>query len=218
MQNRQDITRRLIVGAIGLAPLTPAMALPEDRRIARTPRLTAGPFYPREFGEDIDEDLSKFGTSKCIASGEIVDIEGRIHAESGVPIAGARVEIWQCDNNGVYHYTKNLGKGADPFFQGYGRTITNSAGLYRFRTIKPVPYPGRTPHIHFKVSPPSGQALTTQMFSADHEAQNWRDGLFRSLSKTEQDKLTASFRRSVRVAGGRPISRGVFDITIADSV
>ena len=100
--------------------------------------------------------------------GRLLDVEGR-------PIAGARIEIWQCDAFGVYHHPRSPGI-ADPNFQGFGATVANADGAWRFRTIRPVPYPGRTPHIHFAVLPPGGERFITQMYVAG-ESLNDRDML-----------------------------------------
>ena len=74
---------------------------------------------------------------------------GRVLTVSGKAVPGVRVEIWQCDAKGYYHHPHDRGGRADPRFQGYGRTSTDEQGQYRFRTIRPVAYPGRAPHIHF---------------------------------------------------------------------
>ena len=68
----------------------------------------------------------------------------------------------------------------DKNFQGYGRFLTDSKGNYYFRTIKPVPYPGRTPHIHFGVSLHGNRVLTTQYYVKDHPG-NARDGILQSI-------------------------------------
>jgi protocatechuate 3,4-dioxygenase beta subunit len=73
----------------------------------------------------------------------------------------------------------------DKRFQGYGRFVTGTDGSYGFRTIKPVPYPGRTPHIHFKISRGGTPLLTTQCFVKGHP-QNERDGLLRRLGDAAQ--------------------------------
>ena len=84
----------------------------------------------------------------------------------------AVVEIWQCDANGVYLHTADSGMKKDKQdknFQGFGRFVTGSTGEYYFRTIKPVPYPGRpAPHIHFKVKKGDRELLTSQINIAGH--------------------------------------------------
>ena len=82
----------------------------------------------------------------------------------GSPIRNAFVEIWQCDNNGAYlHAGSGNADKRDSNFQGYGRFLTDSKGNYYFRTIKPVPYPGRTPHIHIAVSLNGHRVFTSQI-------------------------------------------------------
>jgi protocatechuate 3,4-dioxygenase beta subunit len=72
------------------------------------------------------------------------------------------------------------GPEGDENFQGFGFVNTDAEGRYSFRTIKPVPYPGRTPHIHFTVLENNRRRLTSQMF-IEGEPGNARDGLYRSL-------------------------------------
>ena len=119
-----------------------------------TPQQTAGPFYPLTFPKDSDNDLLHVTGHSGAAQGIPTKITGRILDLNGQPISGVRVEIWQCDANGRYHYVRDGGvaQPRDDDFQGYGTTASDSAGAYEFLTIKPVPYPDRTPHIHFAVS------------------------------------------------------------------
>jgi protocatechuate 3,4-dioxygenase beta subunit len=143
-----------------------------------TPPQTAGPFYPLSFPPDTDNDLVQITGRAGTAKGTIVHITGRVLDESGRAIPGARVEIWQCDANGRYHYV-NDDRGDPPRdenFQGYGQTLTDEEGGYRFRTIRPVPYPGRTPHIHFAVTGSGFPRFVTQMYVAG-EPRNERDGV-----------------------------------------
>jgi protocatechuate 3,4-dioxygenase, beta subunit len=143
-----------------------------------TPPQTAGPFYPLSFPPDMDNDLVQISGHAGVAKGTVTYVSGRVLDESGRAVSGARVEIWQCDANGRYHYV-NDGRSdpaRDENFQGYGRTLTGEEGGYRFRTIRPVPYPGRTPHIHFAVSGPGFPRFVTQMYVAG-EPLNERDGV-----------------------------------------
>ena len=143
--------------------------------LGATPRQTPGPFYPKTFPLDSDADLARMAGRDAQAAGQIVHVHGRVIDQAGQPIAGLRVEIWQCDAFAHYHHQGALASGADPNFQGYGRVQLGDDGAYHFRTIRPVPYPGRTPHIHFAVSGPGIEALTTQMYVAG-EPDNARDG------------------------------------------
>jgi protocatechuate 3,4-dioxygenase, beta subunit len=116
------------------------------------------------------------------AKGTITYVTGRVLDPDGRPVSGARVEIWQCDANGRYHHIRDgqAGLPPDDNFQGYGQTTTDSTGGYRFATIRPVAYSGRTPHIHFSINGTGFPRLITQMYVAG-EPQNERDGVLLSI-------------------------------------
>ena len=121
-------------------------------------------------------------------------LSGRILDAKGDPIQNALVEIWQVDGNGAYLHkgTANADK-RDKNFQGYGRFTTGSNGEYYFRTVKPVAYPGRTPHIHYKVGRKGKELLTTQCYIKGDPGNN-RDGIYRSLrDPKERDAVTVDF-------------------------
>jgi protocatechuate 3,4-dioxygenase beta subunit len=164
--------------ALGLTAFTAAGAFAEE--LARTPRLTEGPFYPPKLPLDTDNDLLIVNDKITPAVGEVTHLTGRVLSPSGEPMLNAVVEIWQCDGKGVYLAQGNANGRADANFQGFGRFTTGTSGEYYFRTIKPVPYPGRTPHIHFKVKKGGRELLTTQLFINGHP-QNRTDGVFRGL-------------------------------------
>ena len=173
------LTRRgLLRGSLALGALalfTPGVFA---EQLARTPRLTEGPFYPDKLPLDTDNDLVIVNNSITPAVGEITHLTGRVLSISGEPIKDAVVEIWQVDNKGVYLHTADSGRRQrDTNFQGFGRFTTGTKGEYRFRTIKPVPYTGRTPHIHVKVKKGERELLTTQIFVNGHP-QNNRDMVF----------------------------------------
>jgi protocatechuate 3,4-dioxygenase, beta subunit len=174
--------RRIIawMGAAALAPLAVTPVLAEERQ--PTPRMTEGPFYPNTFPKDSDADLTRVAGRAGVAQGTILDVSGRVVDRSGRPRAGAKVEIWQCDAQGQYHHIGEREGSGDENFQGYGAVLTDAEGRYRFRTIKPVPYPGRTPHIHFNVVESGRRRLTSQMF-IEGEPGNERDGLYRHLGR-----------------------------------
>jgi len=118
-------------------------------------------------------------------------VEGTLRDLDGRAVKGATVEIWQCDESGHYHHPGDSGK-ADPAFQGFGRVVTDASGAWRFRTIRPAPYTGRTPHIHFKVKLGERELLTTQMYVAG-DPHNDRDSLWRSLDEPSRNALTRTF-------------------------
>jgi len=162
--------------------------------LARTPRQTEGPFYPDRLPLDTDNDLLIINDGLTPAVGEVTHLSGRILSTAGEPIRNALVEIWQVDKNGVYIHSRDAARGGrDTNFQGFGRFMTGGNGQYYFRTIKPVPYGPRTPHIHFAVYQAGKRMLTTQLYIAG-EAQNQRDGIFRSLRDPKQQAmLTTEF-------------------------
>ncbi len=175
------IPRRHFLGSLAASltviPMTTAFA--ED--LIRTPRQTEGPFYPDKLPLDTDNDLLIVNDAMTSAVGEITHLTGRILGARGEPIRNALVEIWQVDSQGVYlHSGSSNGEKRDRHFQGFGRFLTGSTGEYYFRTVKPVPYPGRTPHIHYAVKIPGNDKFTTQCYVAGHP-QNERDGILMSV-------------------------------------
>ena len=184
-----SLTRRTTLGALAGLIAAPAQAA------VPTPGQTEGPFYPRPSMRfaDIDNDLVKIAGAVRQAGGEIVHLRGRVLSREGVPAVGARVEIWQCDVNGRYMHTGDRGGAPrDPAFQGFGHDITDDQGGYRFRTIMPVVYPGRAPHIHVKVLT-EGTTLTTQ-FYIEGDPGNARDGIWRRLSEDERRAVAMEFQ------------------------
>ena len=135
----------------------------------RTASMVEGPFYPDKLPLDTDNDLLLINDSINPGVGEVTYLSGRVMGKSGKPLRNAFVEIWQCDQGGAYLHSGSSNKAkSDANFQGYGRYLTDNEGRYFFRTIKPVPYPGRTPHIHFGVSRNGHRVLTTQMLVKGH--------------------------------------------------
>jgi protocatechuate 3,4-dioxygenase beta subunit len=180
-KTRREFIRHAAVGATALAIpsfLTVPGAFAEALNL--TPRQTEGPFYPDRLPLDTDNDLLMVNEGITPAVGEITHLTGRILDSKGNPLRNALVEIWQVDGNGVYLHTADTHAKRDAHFQGFGRFLTGSSGDYYFRTVKPVPYPGRTPHIHFKVKRAGQKEFVTQCYLKDHP-QNERDGIFRSI-------------------------------------
>lgn len=175
------VSRRV---ALAISGASMALAADPVRAAVQTPRQTEGPYYPRpvERVSDQDWDLVKVEGQVREAGGEVLWLMGQVLDTKGAPVPGVRVEIWQCDVNGRYHHPLDRGEGRpkDTGFQGFGAVETDAEGGYRFRTIKPVAYPGRTPHIHAKLIVPGRSELITQVYLLD-EPQNQRDFIFRSL-------------------------------------
>jgi protocatechuate 3,4-dioxygenase beta subunit len=149
----------LLIGASALYLMPGAFA----EQLTLTPRLTEGPFYPDKLPLDVDNDLLIVNDSITPAVGQVTHLTGRILTAAGNPIRNAKVEIWQVDNNGAYIHSRSMNAGRrDRNFQGFGRFETGSSGEYRFRTIRPVAYPGRAPHIHVAVYVAGRPKFTTQ--------------------------------------------------------
>lgn len=182
---------RRTAAALIVAPLFCSRAFAQRQRAVPTPAQTEGPFYPVRIPSDDDYDLLRNG-SLSYTQGQAAWVEGTVADLDGRPIRGATVEIWQCDESGHYHHPRDDGDRADPAFQGFGRVVVDAQGRYRFRTIRPAPYSGRTPHIHFKVKLANRELLTTQLYVAG-DPHNERDALWRSLSPEARSLVTVPF-------------------------
>jgi protocatechuate 3,4-dioxygenase beta subunit len=172
-RQRYDATRRRFLLAAG--SLTAALGLARDgeaQQLTPTPacgdhnaitlRQGEGPFFkPRSPAR---ADLRDPGTA-----GRPVELTGLVLTRRCRPLPGAVVDLWHADDKGLYD---NAG------FRFRGHVITGSDGAFRFRTIQPAVYSGRTRHYHFKVQAPGSRLLTTQLYFPD-EPENRRDPLFR---------------------------------------
>ncbi len=210
MNPRRRIANRAIVALPvfsvgGIAMLCNA----QNTKLLPTPQDTEGPFYPTNWSGDVDADLVNFD-GKVYASGEALEITGRVLSTDGVAIANAAVMIWQADETGKYRHPSDDGEGpAKRGFQGYGRTRTNAEGKYSFRTIKPKLYGGRPAHVHFRVMVSRAATFTTQMYFA---GENKEGSTFGGFSK-ERDRLTVTPKKSQR--DGRDVLSVNFEIVLA---
>jgi protocatechuate 3,4-dioxygenase beta subunit len=178
------------LGALGLSSLGKAAIAAEP-----TPPAMEGPFYPTPAMRrpDVDNDLVRIIGMVEEAGGEVFTLRGRVLDRDGAPLAGRRIEIWQCDMNGKYmHPGDRQAIAFDSGFQGFGHDITGPDGSYSFRTIKPVTYPGRTPHIHVKLFEGEREVLTSQFYIAGHPA-NARDRLYNRMSEAEARAVSMVF-------------------------
>jgi protocatechuate 3,4-dioxygenase, beta subunit len=181
-----------------------------------TPRQTAGPFYPVEIPPDSDANLIQVAGRSQPAAGNPIQVQGVVCDDRGRPLSGGRIEIWQCDAFGRYHHPGDRGGAADPNFQGYGQVLLDDRGRYAFRTIKPVAYPGRTPHIHFAVSGPGIERLTTQMYLKGHPL-NARDFLYNAIrDPAARDSITVDFTPAPEI--GPRFEAGRFDLMLGSSL
>ena len=210
-QQSRQMSRRKALRALGTAAgvlvMAPASAL------TPTARQSLGPFYPTEAPLTRDSDLTRVSGQADPARGVIADLRGRVLDGGGRALAGARIEIWQCDLNGVYRHPRerNLQR-SDPGFQGFGHAVTGQDGGYRFRTIRPAPYPGRTPHIHFAVFDSERRLLVTQLY-VEGEPRNDTDFLYNRLTPEQRQTVTVPFTGSETNGGFRV--NASFDIVIS---
>ena len=156
--------------ALAAAAATPAHAQVRAE-LQPTPADAEGPFYPRRFPADADRDLTRVEGRTAPAQGTVLYLSGRVLGVDGRPLAGTRVELWQCDALGRYHHVDGDPGTRDPNFQGYGVAATDVDGRYEFKTIRPVPYGGRPPHLHFKLVHAAAQPLTTQIYPRGESAE-----------------------------------------------
>lgn len=187
--------RRAFLGAMGLAFFMTKGLFADELSV--TPSRTEGPFYPNKLPLDTDNDLIIVNNGITPAVGEITHLTGRILDAKGDPIRNATIEIWQCDANQVYLHTGDSDSKKDQqdkHFQGFGRFTTASTGEYYFRTIKPVPYPGRpAPHIHVKVKTGGREILTTQINIAGHPGNKVDHVVLEGLGAFDRELLEAEF-------------------------
>ena len=203
MTDPQPARRRLVLAAgVGAAA---ALGIPGLASARGLPPMTDGPFYPslayRARALDWDADLttvkgrSPDGQPLPRARGEHLDLHGVVRDGAGRAVDGAEIEIWQCDVHGSYRHPRGAGDRIDAGFQGFGATRSDGRGGYRFRTIRPVPYPGRTPHIHVKLRHPAFGEVTSQLFVAG-EPGNAGDFLYRSLDDTDRGEVDMRLQRA----------------------
>ena len=202
-QSPMHSRRSLIAAGSGLllAAVAPS-ALPQAAR-RPTPSQTEGPYYPVAEPKDADYDLLKNGTLQY-TKGKPTWVDGVVTDLEGKPLKGGIIEIWQCDEDGHYDHPRD-GSKMDPSFQGFGRVTLGANGEFRFRTIRPSAYVGRTPHIHAKVKLGSRELLTTQLYVAGDPG-NAGDGIWRRMSEADRALVTAPF---VPVADGLRAQFGV---------
>ena len=188
------LSRRSFLSSSILA--TPFFCVPGlmAETLTLTPRQTEGPFYPDKMPLDTDNDLIIINDSLTPAVGTIAYLSGKVTDIKGNPQRNALVEIWQVDKHGVYLHSRGGSREKlDSNFQGYGRFLTDSKGRYSFRTLKPSPYSGRTPHIHMAVSTKGKRVLTTQCYVKD-EPRNQKDFILQRVKDAKaRDSLVVPF-------------------------
>ena len=198
LRRRRIVGATLAVGAGALLASTSERLRAHEGSLRATPAVALGPFYPDRLPADQDADLTEVAGRPGRATGQILYLSGRVLDTRGRPLSGARLELWQANAHGRYiHSADGDASGPlDPNFQGYAWLRADAEGRYRVKTIKPAPYSGRTPHLHFNAEAARAK-LTTQMFF-EGERLNERDGLYRWLSR--EDRRAATGRWVERAA------------------
>lgn len=187
-------SRRLFLGQMAVGASAFVMPTTFAEELLRTPQQTEGPFFPDRLPLDTDNDLIVINESLESSIGQITHLTGRVLDIKGNPVRNAVVEIWQVDNKGSYlHSRGDGGQGRDRNFQGFGRFMTGLKGEFYFRTIKPVAYPGRTPHIHLAVKQKGQRKFTTQLY-IEGEKQNEKDFLYQRVKNPKaRQSITLGF-------------------------
>lgn len=190
-------SRRCFVLSLPLLAVLP-WSLRSVAATPATPGQMLGPFYPLQPDPAAGNDLTTVD-GRGRALGTPLTIVGRVQDTAGLAQAGILVEIWQTNAHGRYHHPHDDSPPPlDPNFRGYGRASTGSEGDYRFRTVMPVAYPGRTPHVHFRLSRGARELLVTQMYLPGAAGrQNQRDGLFMSVDAAARSRLVGVERAGV---------------------
>ena len=181
--------------------------------LSLTPHQTEGPFYPDKMPLDTDNDLIILNDSLTPAVGTVAYLSGKVTDIKGNPLRNTLVEIWQVDNNGVYLHTRGGSRAKlDSNFQGYGRFLTDSKGNYFFRTLKPSPYSGRTPHIHMAVSAKGQKKFTTQCYIKG-EPRNQKDFILKRVKDQKaRESLIVPFKKVNGARTGEVAAK--FDIVL----
>ncbi len=212
--NRRRFLRGMALGATGLtvSSLFNVRGLFAEQ-LTLTARQGEGPFYPDHLPLDTDNDLLTVNDGITPAVGQVTHLGGRILTASGEPIRNALVEIWQADNKGIYLHSNSNDEGTmDENFQGFGRFMTGSTGEYYFRTIRPVIYGNRTPHVHFALKIAGNETWTTQCYVRG-EPRNETDNLLNRIRDPQaRETVIADF---VPLEGSRIGELGArFDIVL----
>lgn len=191
---RHDMSRRAFTGA-GLASAGLLIASASRAERILTAESPMGPFYPIGRPEDSDADLTWLKGHSARASGQVIEISGRVLDVKGNPISGATLDLWQANAAGRYaHPGDPAAAPLDPHFQGYASVVTDRTGSWRIITIKPGGYDSpigqRPPHIHFDIRGREHRNIAQLYFPDDAEA-NARDQLYKALGAEAATSVAA---------------------------
>jgi protocatechuate 3,4-dioxygenase, beta subunit len=194
MLRRRFLQTAAVIGAAGVLPAVKSAPARAQTGLPRTPDQILGPFYPLGKAPDAGGDLTHLPGKSGVASGQILNVMGRVRNRLGEPVRGARIEVWQANAAGRYtHPSDGNPAPLDPNFEGFAVLTTDAEGRYRFKTIKPGAYPAgpalvRPPHIHFSVRG-TVDALVTQLYF-DGEPENDTDWFLQSIPARGRSLIT----------------------------
>jgi protocatechuate 3,4-dioxygenase, beta subunit len=189
-------------------PSQPLIVIPRDAQDPFNPMPLLPAIHPYE------ADLTRIAPNRPLASGERIEVTGRILDEDQKPVRRVLIELWNANTFGRYSHTRDDSNTAplDPHFYGFGRVLTDDDGMYRFRTIKPGAYIARSdigwwrpPHVHFSIVG-GGVRLVTQMYFP-HEPLNDRDFIHMVITEEARHRVIArpgenhSYRFDITVRG-----------------
>jgi len=191
MKRRELLKWSLGAGsALGAATIAKAAPL----CVGKTPAQTEGPFYPVVDQRDKDWDLTFVNGQNGRAQGQVIVIAGQVLDQDCQPLPETLVEIWQACVSGKYNHPNDPNKAPlDKNFQYWGRSTTDKQGVYFFKTILPGAYPAdtnwiRPPHVHYKVHKWGFRDLTTQLYFAGNQY-NQFDRILNQIPKGDQVKV-----------------------------
>lgn len=180
------ISRRTFAGA-GIA--TAGLVLASGARAFQARQVTAespmGPFAPVALPADHDADLTWVKGRSARASGQVIEVSGRVYDLKGNPIPNATIELWQANAAGRYVHPSDISTAPlDPNFHGIASIRSDSRGDWRIVTIKPGGYDSpighRPPHIHFDIRGRNHRNVAQLYFPEDAEA-NAKDSLYKLI-------------------------------------
>jgi protocatechuate 3,4-dioxygenase beta subunit len=144
-----------------------------DSQLKTTPSGDIGPFYPVSRSGDADNNLVLIKGRRARASGQIIEVSGRVLDMRGHPVRGAVIELWQANAAGRYAHPGDTNPAPlDPNFQGFAKLVSGRDGSYRYTTIKPGAYPDgddspRPPHIHLDIIGKTDRVVTQMLFPGE---------------------------------------------------
>jgi protocatechuate 3,4-dioxygenase beta subunit len=208
---RLFLTRAALASGLGVGLIRPGLAWAPP-----TASATKGPFYPiPEISKQkyYDADLTRLDPQAPVALGQQIVVRGVVVDMDEKPLDQVIVEVWQACDTGRYNHPQDKNdRPIDPNFQYWARIQTGPDGAFSFRTIQPGKYPGRTPHIHYRLVAPNRPELVTQMYFESQDQFNQKDGIYMDLRPEQRKAVTVGFENKPigpepKDASGQPVEK-----------